>query len=229
MRLHCVPDSMIGEKDWLLIFVPMRFVFPMLLMCGLLFTACPSPETQPKSGEDSLACAGLDELMLRLSEVNQMLEDGEEWESCKTHLSNVVELMDQNMQQPEERCHYLNQHNYPERPRFVFVETLSDRIRKDTLAGGLYFYVRLRGIFGDDAAISEYFSEELAHLALNSPDSYLRYLQSNPDQEVMLLYSTKWNFLDADTLIQRFSRRQGSEAVVDYLKEWKVKYNTGSN
>lgn len=201
----------------------------MLLFCGLLFTACPAPESRISSGQDSLGCAGLDELILRLDEVNQMVETGKDWSACKAKLSQVMEMMENNIREDGERCHYLNQQNHPERPRFMFVESLSERIRRDTLPDGLYYYVRLRGIFGDDAAISEYFSEELAHLALNSPDSYLRYLLANPDQEVMLLYSTKWNFLDADTLIQRFSRRESSDPVVEYLKEWKIKHNTGSN
>lgn len=200
----------------------------MFILGLLLATACQPSPSDPDAGPDPAPrCAALDTLMATLHAVDSLLPLPNNWPNCSDRLRRVLDLMERNVRQGDESCHYLNQQNYPERPRFLFVDHLADRIRRDTLSEGLYFFVRLRGIFSDDPEISEYFSEELAHVALVNPVAYLDYLHANPDQEVMLLYSTKWTLLDADRLIGQFSGLEGSAPVVDYLRDWKAGRLTG--
>jgi hypothetical protein len=87
--------------------------------------------------------------------------------------------------------------------------------------------LRWMGIFKRDPEISEFFSEEMHQLAKDNPACYLGYLQQNPDQEVMLLYSTRWHTLDLDTLVARFTRLPDSEPVVSFLRNLKDQKTDG--
>lgn len=177
----------------------------------------------------AVPCPELAKVLDRIGKLDSLLEMKAEWPAIANVMDAALKGLALNMRQEKEICNYLNLQQYPDQPRFLFADALALRTLQDTLPAGIYYLLRLRGIFSEDAAISEYFSEELARMALQNPACYLGYLLENPDQEVMLLYSTKWNYLDADLLIERFQNLRGAEAVVSYLKNWKTKRSEGGN
>lgn len=214
-------------KRILFIFAPMLRLFSVLLLIGLLAHACSSPPATNPPQESPGECPQLARLLGHVGQLDAHLAETAEWKTIAQAMDRVLQGLATNLKQEETECSYLNLEHFPDQPRFLFIDELAYRTQQDTLPEGIYYLLRLRGIFSEDPAISEYLSEELARLALQNPACYLAYLTENPDQEVMLLYSTKWNFLDADLLIERFSELAGAASVVRYLKEWKIKQSTG--
>jgi hypothetical protein len=146
------------------------------------------------------------------------LAEGQPWASCTAQLKPLIESLRTDMGADTSVCYYLNMRVFPDQDRLLFIDFLRERTETDTLPEGIYYLLRLRGLFDHDHDISEYLSEELAHVALVNPSCFHRYLVASPDQEVMLLRSTKWNRLDLDTLIQRFARIDTSSAVLTFLR-----------
>lgn len=197
-----------------------RFIFPIL--AGLLLWAgCVDSDPQPNPPKEE--CKSLAELLDRIEALDSAMQGNGKWEDCQGFVEPALEGLATNAKNESEECNFLNQHHFPDRPRFLFVESLRDRIERDTITEGIRYLVRLRGIFSEDEEITEFFSEELAHVAMRNPACYLGYIHENPDQEVMLLFSTKWNYMDADTLIAKFGRLEDSEAVTKYLLDLKAK------
>ncbi len=193
----------------------------------LCFAACretPAPVDQPLP----TSCTELDSLFAKLTALDSVLMNGEDWEVCKPYLDASLSALAYNQRPENKDCNYLDQRHRPEDLRLMFVETLRSRIEEDTISAGIYYMLRWMGIFKDDPEISEFFSEEISYVAMGNPACYLGYVQQNPDQEVMLLYSTKWNSMDLDTLLRRFSSLPASEQVVGFLANLKEQRSDGS-
>jgi hypothetical protein len=204
----------------------MRLRLQFLGLILLLATACrqegtttPTPIASP--------CAELDSLFSTLKAMDSVLLEGTYWEECVGLLQTSLQQLSHNQRPENKDCNYLDQRILPDEPRLLFVETLRSRIEQDTLPAGIYYLLRYRGIFKEDPEISEFFSEELAHLAYSNPACYLGYLNQNPDQEVMLLYSTRWNTMDLDTLLARFGRLPAAEPVRNFLLNLKEQRSDG--
>lgn len=191
------------------------------LLCTCLLTACADPaRNTPKA---QAPCHQLDSLLQQVTAVETALLEDQDWTTCANLLRPMLDDLRHNMQDDSSECNFLNLKKFPDHDRFMFVELLRDRTEQDTIPEGIYFLLRLRGIFDTDHDISEYFSEELHLVALNNPHCFDTYLRTNPDQEVMLLYSTKWNPLDLDTLIAKFNRIDSASPAVTFLTDLKSK------
>lgn len=186
-----------------------------------------NPPATPAHPQES-PCLSLDTLLQHVDNARIALEEGRSWAECANLLEPVLDGLRQNMRRDTGECNYLNMKKFPDRDRMLFVDLLRDRTETDTIHQGIYFLLHLRGIFDQDEAFSEFFAEELAHVAHNNPHCFQAYLNANPDQEVMLLYSTKWNRLDLDTLIHRYGRIDSGGTVVKYLSEQKEKFDSGT-
>jgi hypothetical protein len=183
----------------------------------VLLSACKGGKSAP-SPVVTEQCQALDTLFSKLEEMEAALLDGREWEQCKPMLMDGLIALEENHELGDSLCNYLDQRHHPDVPRLLWVESLRSRIEEDTISEGIYFLLRFRAVFKDDNEISEFFSEELASIALNNPQCYLGYLLKNPDQEVMLLYSTKWNKLDLPRQSLAFGTLEGGGVVADFLK-----------
>lgn len=205
----------------------MRLLNGMLLVIGCCLAAC---NQAPKviAPPQPASCTELDSLFSTLAALDSVLMNGGEWGVCKPYLDASLTALARNQRPDNKDCNYLDQNYRPDELRLMFVETLRSRIEEDTIPGGIYYMLRWMGIFKGDPEISEFFSEEISYVAMGNPACYLGYLQQNPDQEVMLLHSTKWNTLDLDTLLGRFSRLPGSEQVTGFLANLKEQKSDGS-
>ncbi len=201
----------------MLIFETMRkFKWVLSILC-LGWAACRSDLASPPS-PSTQTCSELDSLFQILGKMDSALVNDAPWEICKPYLQASLNPLSHNQRKENTDCNYLDQKYRPDEPRLLWVETLRDRIEEDTIPEGIYYLLRWRAAFKHDAEISEFFSEELSYVAMRNPACYLGYLQANPDQEVMLLYSTKWNKLDLDTLVGRFGRMEQADPVVNFLR-----------
>lgn len=190
-----------------------------IAVCVLLF-AVGCGGTKTEKGPEASACPALDTLLEAVAKLEAQL-NAAPWAECEAALAGTLTRLEQNIRENDQICHFLNQKQRPELSRFAFVDALRGRIERDTVADGIYFLIRLRGIFSADPAISEYFSEELAYVATANPKCYLDYLRDNPDQERMLLHSTKWNPLLLDDLIAGFQPLSGAAGILDFLQQLK--------
>jgi|GEM_PF-2570820 hypothetical protein len=195
------------------------------LICICVACAPVDPTSNPK---DESQCPDLFALLQTVDSATLALENFEPWPVCTRKLMPVLEGLKQNMKEDTSFCSYLNLRVFPDQDRFLFVDLLRERIERDTLEEGIYFLLHLRGIFIDDPDFSEFFAEELAHVAHHNPTCFQGYIRNNPDQEVMLLYSTKWNRMDLDTLIYQYANIDSSGPVVKHLKVEKSKQDWGS-
>lgn len=187
-----------------------------LLAClCLAWSACGPAAAPPRKAEQP--CDELAALLQQVRAAETALMESQPWPACTAALKPLLQGLHDHMGADTSECYFLNMRKFPDQDRLLFVDLLRDRSETDTLPEGIYYLLRLRGLFEHDHDISEYLSEELAHVALVNPHCFHGYLQANPDQEVMLLYSTKWNPLDRDTLIARFSRIDSSSAVIPFL------------
>jgi hypothetical protein len=193
----------------------------------LALAACKPDVTSPPTPLAHQACGELDSLFTTLTAMDSVLMNGEPWEVCKPYLQSSLSPLSRNQRKDNKDCNYLDQRIRPDEPRLLWVETLRSRIEEDTISEGIYYLLRWRGIFKDDPEISEFFSEELSYVAMGNPACYWGYMRQNPDQEVMLLYSTKWNAMDLDTLEGRFSRLTGADPVVSFLHNLKEQKTDG--
>lgn len=172
-------------------------------------------------------CAELDSLLETLHELDSVLMNNAQWATCIPYLDGSLESLSHNQRPENKDCNYLDLTYKPDEVRLQFVETLRSRIEQDTIADGIYYLLRWMGIFNADPEISEFFAEEISYVATENPACYLRYLKANPDQEVMLLHSTKWNTMDLDSLAARFARLPEADAVVGFLRSLKEQKTDG--
>lgn len=205
----------------------MRLIQGILLGLCLCLAACheaAGPVTPP---QPPTACAELDSLFRTLDALDSVLLNEAPWPDCLPYLDASLPALTHNQRPDNKDCNYLDQRYKPDILRLGFVESLRSRIETDTLAEGIYYMLRWMGIFKRDPEISEFFSEEISYVAMENPHCYLGYLQHNPDQEVMLLHSTKWNAPDLDSLLARFSRLPNSETVTAFLNNLKDQKTDG--
>ncbi|MFN8393326.1 MAG: hypothetical protein U0176_01490 [Bacteroidia bacterium] len=205
----------------------MRSISGIVFVLCIFLAACneaTDPAVQP---QPSANCAELDSLFLTLNALDSVLMNDEPWETCLPYLDASLPALTRNQRPDNKDCNYLDQRYKPDILRLGFVESLRSRIETDTLSQGIYYMLRWMGIFKGDPEISEFFSEEISYVAMENPTCYLGYLQHNPDQEVMLLHSTKWNAPDLDSLLNRFARLPGSETVTAFLSNLKDQKTDG--
>jgi hypothetical protein len=195
-------------------------------MCSLVL-ACKRESKQEPISIHQQPCAELDSLFQVLGSMDSALIENADWASCRPFLQASLDPLSYNQRPENTDCNYLDQQYRPDEPRLLWVESLRSRIETDTLAEGIYYLLRWRGAFNHDPEISEFFSEELSYVAMNNPLSYWQYIETNPDQEVMLLYSTKWNRLDLDTLIARFGRIEAAHPVHQFLQNMREQKTDG--
>lgn len=192
-------------------------ILALLASICLAWSACTPAAPPTAKAEDP--CDALAALLTQVRATETALMEAQPWPACTTQLQSLLQGLQTDMGSDTSACYFLNMRKFPDQDRLLFIDLLRDRTETDTLPDGIYYLLRLRGLFEHDHDISEYLSEELAHVALVNPHCFQRYLQANPDQEVMLLYSTKWNPLDRDTLIQRFTRIDSSSPVIPFLQQ----------
>jgi hypothetical protein len=211
----------------LLIFDTMRnFSWVKWVLC-LSLAACQANESISPPPLGNQVCGELDSLFQTLTEMDSVLANEAPWEVCKPYLLASLAPLSHNQRKDNKDCNYLDQKYRADEPRLLWVETLRNRIEQDTIPEGIYYLLRWRGVFKGDPEISEFFSEELSYVAMGNPACYWGYLKQNPDQEVMLLYSTKWNALDLDTLVGRFGRLPDADPVVNFLRNLKDQKSDG--
>lgn len=201
--------------------------FPgILILICLAFASCQDGQRIPPANQTN-PCSELDSLFATLHELDSALVNDAPWSFCEGVLKRSLGGLSHNQRKDNTDCNYLDQRYRPDELRLMFVETLRSRIVEDTIPEGLYYLLRMMGVFKTDPEISEFFAEEISYLATENPACYLGYLKQNPDQEVMLLHSTKWNTMDIDTLLARFSRLSDSSAVVNFLENLKDQKTDG--
>lgn len=184
------------------------------------FAACDPEGTDKPPGTDSLNCSQLDTLMQTLDHF-QVLATEAGWDEMQPSLDQLTHHLRNNIERRNDTCSFFNMQYYPDADRFGFIELLKTRITEDTIPQGILYLIRLRGIFCVDKEITEFMSEEMAHVAVENPYVFLKYYQDNPGQQELLLHSTRWNNVNTDSLVARFSRLPGGDSVAAYLRDWK--------
>lgn len=175
------------------------------------------PPAQPDDPDRQEACADLDSLFGLMDRLEAHLQaEGALDEGLMEKTSRALE---KNLHSGAQDCHYLNHHHAPERNRFFFAELLTEKTSADTLPLGIYYLIRFRGLFSEDPEITEFFSEELAHVAHANPHAYTAYIRRYPNQKNMLLHSTRWRKRELPGLIGRFRAMQGGEEIAGFLEE----------
>ena len=191
-----------------------------LLFIAALGGACSNSSSGPAdSPPQQVSCDSLNLLFDQLSEVEQQLEISSPiWNQVRPNLDILLEQLRMNLAQPQSPCYFLNHEQFPQRDRFRFIELLTEQIVAQDLEEGILYLIKLRGLFNGDEEITEYISEDLAHVALYNPDIYLDYYQHNPSQEEMLLNSTRWVSFDKAQLIAVYTEKPGAEEIVAFLE-----------
>lgn len=195
-----------------------KFLPVLILVCAL--SACGKSEGEVADKQDqNNVCTSLDSVFTGLELLEKLCDDSSaNWARIKMPLQQVLEGLKSNMEGGDTSCLFLNHKIHPEVERFAFVESLRRRIVRDTITDGLYFLIRLRGVFARDEEIQEFFSEEIAAVAYKNPLAYVGYLRRDPGQRQMLLNTTRWSIFREDSLINRFRRTRGGEEVVLFLE-----------
>ena len=80
----------------------------MIMAIGLCFAACGEPSS-PVIAQPSKPCAELDSLFARLSALDSVLMNGEEWTICKPYLDASLEALAANQRPENKDCNYLDQ------------------------------------------------------------------------------------------------------------------------
>lgn len=168
----------------------------------LLATACENNSSQ--SVEEKAPCAELDSLIGSINKLQSDL-DAPRQQDIRTQnlVQSVIVQLEANQSGPKE-CNYLNEAVHSDHLRFEFVDGLTHWTIRDTFSEGIRQLIELRSVFSDDSAISEFFSEEIARVALENPLCYHRYFQAHPGQRQFLLNSTKWSRSQLPRLIEGF-------------------------
>jgi hypothetical protein len=175
------------------------------------------PGTEPA---DSAGCAQLDTLMQSLQKFEALAADAS-WAEMQPALDDLTARLRVNMDARNDTCSFFNLKLYPDVDRFGFIELLKIRITEDSIVQGILYLIKLRGAFCVDKEITEFMSEEMAHVAVDNPTVFLRYYNDNPGQQELLLHSTRWHNVNIDSLVSRFNRLQGGEPIASYLLEWR--------
>lgn len=177
-------------------------------ICGCLLLLATLTACQPGSTQEPEAkpCERLDRLIGHIEAFQETaaVTAAANRNQAEPLIETIIATLDSNQQQSPGECSYLNEEAHPTHIRFEFVDQLTQWTIRDTQPSGIYHLIELRGIFSDDAAISEFFSEEIARVALENPSCYLGYFQTHPNQQQYLLNSTKWSLPDLPRLIQGF-------------------------
>jgi hypothetical protein len=195
--------------------------WPLLFLALLLgLTSCDPAGKKTPHQSDSLNCSQLDTLMQSLDAFQLLVMDAG-WEEMQPSLDQLTHHLRNNIERRNDTCSFFNMQYYPDADRFGFIELLKERITEDSIPQGILYLIRLRGIFCVDKEITEFMSEEMAHVAVDNPSVFLKYYQDNPGQQELLLHSTRWNNVNTDSLIARFSRLEGGSPIADYLRGWK--------
>ena len=121
----------------------------------------------------------------------------------------------------EGACNYLNTDIHPDHLRFDFVEDLRQWTVRDTFLDGIYFLLELRGAWSDDSAIYEFFSEEIARVAMDNPICYDHYLRDHPGQMNMLLDTTQWSYADLPAIKTSFVKIKAQPAILEFFDQLK--------
>lgn len=174
---------------------------------------------QPSGTTEQQTCARLDSLFQMMDTVEARLADEPvNWMEATHALDDALGMLRENISRQETECSYLNHDHQPNRSRFIFVDFLTSSAIRDTFPEVLSYLVRIRSIFGEDVEINEYLSEELAHIAYANPLAYVRYLESYPSQRQLMLNSTRWNPVNLEKLILKFTDVPEGGEVVEFLR-----------
>lgn len=175
--------------------------------------------TEPKSPEIT-ECGQVDSLVGDIEEFQKALATNSPTSKRENHLRKIIALMDLNAG-VEGECNYLNTDLYPDHLRFDFVEGLRDWAIRDTFSNGVYYLLELRGAYSDDSAIYEFFSEEIARVALDNPTCYDQYLRGHRGQINMVLSTTQWNYPDLPQIKSQFKDINSLPEIIDFLDKLK--------
>lgn len=196
-----------------------RFFIPLILVLGLFSCKEKKPKTDPPM--QTITCPGLDSLFQTMELTEKQLTNGQaSWEVVRGNLDILyLDLKNNLADEKGGDCFFLSNYYEHEEDRFYFIELLTETIIRENLEEGILYLVKFRGLFIMDKEITEFISEDLAHVAYHNPTVYLSYLQHHAEQEEMLLNSTRWVTTDKETLIQSFDTLDGSENIVQFLRD----------
>ena len=199
---------------------------PRLLTAILLLLIAAGCENPPPKQVQEQSCAALDSLMVEIAAFQEAVDaEGGNAVEMERILEGVVEGLAKNQTGPKE-CNYLNENVHPDHLRFEFADWLTGWTIRDTFTNGIYHLIELRGVFSDDSAISEFFSEEIARVALENPLCYQRYFDQHPAQQQLLLNSTAWSRPDLPELIHAFEAIDSAGKISHFLSSLPPSQNT---
>lgn len=190
----------------------MRHLLPLILL--LFAVGC---QHEPQQSAEKSTCAALDSLVQQIDRFQAAVDRPERPDAnAELLLQQLVTGLKSNQTGPKE-CNYLNEKAHPDHLRFEFTDGLTAWTIRDTFTDGIFHLIELRGVFSDDSAISEYFSEEIARVALENPTCYLQYFHEHPAQQQLLLNSTKWARPDLPKHIAGFKHLDPNGKIVQFL------------
>lgn len=196
------------KKEWIYYGLGM-----LLLMWGCgENNSVPNPPNSPTA-----PCSQLDTLVGQIESFSTLLTaPAVDPNQIDRELPAILDGLRRN-QNAADSCNYLDGTYFPDHLRFDFVGHLTQWAIRDTIPLTVRYLVKLRGIFIDDTAISEFFSEEIARIALRNPIAYQTYFNDHPAQQQMLLNSTQWRSLNLDDLIANFENIAPQPRIHQYL------------
>jgi len=194
----------------------MKQCWSILCLSAVLFWCCstPEPQTQPPA---ETGCA-VDSLIQQIQQFQTQSQKKSSTANLEKSIQSVLHGLEKTAD-PEATCNYLNTDIQPDHVRFEFVDDLTNWTVRDTFTPGLNYLLELRGLFADDSAIYEFFSEAIARVALQNPSCYDRYLRVHPGQITMLLNTTQWNFQDVAQCRTNFESIDALPEITNFLKD----------
>lgn len=200
----------------------MRKLYHLIPFLSLFFLlGCKDSTQTDKPVTQKVHCPELDSLYERMRTVeDQLTAETLQWNAVKPNLDQLYTDIKTNLNTHQDKdCFFLDNYLRPERDRFYFIELLTEVTIQQSLEEGILYLIKFRGLFIQDKEITEFISEDLAHVAFHNPQVYLDYLHKHAEQEEMLLHSTRWVTTDIESLIDSFNTLEGSEKVVRFLEE----------
>lgn len=191
------------------------------LLCLFGLGACgPTASTNHEPVESD--CPLLDSLFRAIHSFKETSPQNTPTAEREAKLEAMVSAFENQGNESQDSCSYLDQNLHPDEERFDFVAPLTDWIVEDTFYQGIYYVIRLRASFNEDPAITEFFSEELAGIALHSPYCYAQYLSAHPAQEPLLLNSTRWSTTNLDALLTGFREVGAGKNILAFLEKFQT-------
>ena len=151
------------------------------LLAILVLVSCKNAGTGEAPSIEQENCPELDSLYRQMEKVEVLLmAETLHWESLKPELDHLYNNIQHNLNTNQgKQCFFLDNYSRPSRDRFYFIELLTEVTIQQHLEAGILYLIKFRGLFIQDKEITEFISEDLAHVAFHNPTVYLAYLKHN--------------------------------------------------